>query len=89
MTKAEFKTIVSEGVNRRRDYLAVKIETEGNPSPEVILNPIENLAEKMAYYDKAYNDDMELIKAKESGKLIRVTDVLVTSNLNDLNWFIC
>lgn len=89
MKKAEFKTIVSEGVNRRRDYLAVKIETEGNPSPEVILNPIENLAEKMAYYDKAYNDDMELIKAKESGKLIRVTDVLVTSNLNDLNWFIC
>ena len=89
MKKAEFKAIVSEGVNRRRDYLAVKIETEGNPSPEVILNPIENLAEKMAYYDKAYNDDMELIRAKESGKLIRVTDVLVTSNFNDLNWFIC
>lgn len=88
MTKEAFKAIVAEGVGRRRDYLAVRIETEDNLSPEVILNPIENLAEKMAYYDKAYNDDMELIKAKESGKLIRITDVLVTSNLSDLNWFI-
>lgn len=88
MKKAEFKKIVQDGTNRNKNFLAVRIETEGNPGPEIILNPAENIAAKMAYYDKAYNDDMELIHAKESGKLIRITDALMTSNLNDLNWFV-
>lgn len=88
MKKTEFKKIVADGQARNRNFLVVKIETEGNPGPEVIVNPAENFAAKMAYYDKAYNDDMELIHAKESGKLIRITDALVTSNLNDLNWFV-
>lgn len=88
MKKAEFKKIVQDGRNRNKNFLAVRIETEGNLGPEIILNPVENIAAKMAYYDKAYNDDMELIHAKESGKLIRITDALMTSNLNDLNWFV-
>lgn len=88
MKKAEFKKIVQDGTNRYKNFLAVRIETERNPGPEIILNPAENIAAKMAYYDKAYNDDMELIHAKESGKLIRITDAIMTSNLNDLNWFV-
>ena len=68
--------------------MIVKIATEGNPAPEIIINPSENFAQKTAYYNKAYNDDMELIKAKESGKSIRITDVLLTSNLIDLTWFV-
>lgn len=88
MKKAEFKKIVQDGTNRCKNFLAVRIETEGNLGPEIILNPAENITAKMAYYDKAYNEDMELIRAKESGKLIRITDALMTSNLNDLNWFV-
>lgn len=88
MKKAEFKKIVQDGTNRYKNFLAVRIETERNPGPEIILNPAENIAAKMAYYDKAYNDDMELIHAKESGKLIRITDAIMTSNFNDLNWFV-
>lgn len=87
MTKAEFKKVVLDGINRRRSFLAVKIETEGNAGSEIIINPEENFTQKMAYYEKAYNDDMELISAKASGKLIRITDALMTNNLNDLNWF--
>lgn len=88
MKKTEFKNIVADGLGRGRGFLVVKIETEENPGPEIIVNPAENIAAKMAYYDKTYNEDLELIRAKESGKLIRITDALMTSNLNDLNWFV-
>lgn len=87
MNKQKFKRIIDEGISRRRNFLVVKIETEGNPGPEIIINPAENFDQKIKYYDKAYNDNMELIKAKEAGKLIKITDVLMTSNLNDLSWF--
>lgn len=88
MNKAKFKQIVEEGLDRGKLFMVVKIETEGNPGPEVIVNPAENFAAKLAYYDKAYNDNMELIAAKNNGKSIRIVDVLMTSNLCDLNWFV-
>lgn len=87
MRKAEFKTIVEDGRNREKLFMVVKIETEGNPGPEIIVNPYENFVAKTIYYDKAYNDDMELIAAKNAGKSVRISDVLMTSNLADLNWF--
>ena len=87
MTKQKFNQIVNEGISRRRNFMVVKIETEGNPGPEIIINPAENFDQKIKYYDKAYNDNMELIKAKEAGKTIRIIDALMTSNLNDLSWF--
>ena len=87
MRKTEFKQIVEDGIKRDRRFMVVKIETEGNPGPEIIINPAENFAAKSAYYAKAYNDDMELTQAKASGKSFRITDVLMTSNLSDLNWF--
>ena len=88
MKKADFLKIIEEGVSRGKQFLIVKIETEGNPAPEIIINPSENINAKKTYYDKAYNDDLELITAKASGKIIRITDVLMTSNLIDLNWFV-
>ena len=88
MQKVKFKEIVEDGRNRGKCYMVVKIETEGNPGPEIIVNPAENFAAKLAYYDKAYNDVMELIATKNAGKSVRITDALMTSNLNDLNWFI-
>ena len=88
MIKAQFKQIVEDGRARSKEFMVVKIETEGNPGAEVIINPSVNFAAKLSYYDKAYNDDMELIAAKNAGKSIRISDVLMTSNLNDLNWFV-
>lgn len=87
MKKQDFNEIVKEGINRGRQFLIVKISTEGNDGPEIIINGAENFKQKLAYYDKAYNDDMELIKAKESGKLITIEDALMTNNLAELNWF--
>ena len=88
MQKVKFNQVVEDGLKRGKSFLVVKIETEGNPGSEVIVNPAENFAAKVAYYDKAYNEDMELIAAKNNGKSVRIVDVLMTSNLNDLNWFI-
>lgn len=87
MTKQQLNDIFSDAHKRGKTFIAVKIETEGNPAPEIIINPVDNFTMKQAYYNKAYNDDLELISAKNAGKLIRIVDVHATSNLNDLNWF--
>jgi hypothetical protein len=87
MNKEKFNKIIDEGIARNRNFMAVKIETEGNPGYEIIINPSVNFKAKIRYYDKNYNDNMELIKAKEAGKIIRIIDVIMTSNLNDLSWF--
>lgn len=88
MTKAKFKELVLDGVRRGKNFMVVKIATEGNPAPEIIINSSENFAPKTDYYIRAYNEDMELIKAKDSGKSIRIVDVLMTSNLAELSWFV-
>ena len=88
MLKAEFNEIVKDGLSRGRNFMVVKIETEGNPGAEIIVNPAENFNQKIKYYNNAYNDNMELIKAKEAGKIIKITDAMFTSNLNDLSWFV-
>lgn len=87
MNKATFNQIVEEGRNRGKLFMVVKIETEGNPGPEIIINPADNFAAKLSYYNKAYTDEMELIAAKNAGKSVRIVDALMTSNLADLNWF--
>lgn len=87
MKKAEFNMIVENGLARCKNFMVVKIETEGNPGAEIIVNPAENFRAKLSYYDEAYNDDMELIAAKNAGKSVRIVDALMTSNLYDLNWF--
>lgn len=88
MRKTEFKRIVEEGRRLGKCYMVVKVETKDNPGGEIIVNPIENFDAKLAYYDQAYNEDMELIIAKKNGKIVAITDALMSNNLNDLNWFI-
>lgn len=88
MTKTQFKKIAASGREQSKTYMAVKIITEGNPAPEIIVNTEENFDAKLAYYAQAYDDDLELISAKKAGKSIKISDVLMTNNLNDLNWFI-
>lgn len=88
MRKEELNAIFEDGRNRRKGFIAVKIETEGNPAPEIIINGAENFDAKQNYYNKAYDDNLTLIAAKEKGKIIRITDALATSNLNDLSWFV-
>lgn len=85
MNKEKLLSIFDDALALGKGFICVKIETEGNAAPEIIINPAENFAAKRAYYNKAYSDDLRLIAAKD--KLIRIVDALATSNLNDLNWF--
>jgi len=41
-------------------YIAVKIQMQGFEKPEVIINEKENFETKLAYYKKAYNEDLTL-----------------------------
>lgn len=39
------------------DYLVVWVEGVA-PEPEIIVNPISNLPEKLEYYARAYNEEL-------------------------------
>ena len=45
-------------------FVAVKIEMEGFPEAEVIINPIVNADSKLAYYKKTYNEELNHNHAK-------------------------
>lgn len=53
-------------------YIGVKIQMEGVPAPEVIINPFENFDAKLAYYKQAYNDDL-ILKTFNGIKIIDFT----------------
>ena len=44
----------------------------GFPKPEVIVNSSENFEEKLKYYEKAYNDNLEL----NTFNKIRIVDAI-------------
>lgn len=88
MKKTEFIAKINEGISRGKNFMVVKISTEDEPTIEVIINVSEISDKKLKQYLGAYTDDLELIIAKQSGKIIKITDVLMTSNLNDLSWFV-
>lgn len=43
-----------------KEYVGVKIEMQGFPEPEIIINKSSNFDKKLAYYKKAYNEDLTL-----------------------------
>ena len=43
-----------------KKYVGVKIEMEGFPKPEIIINENGNFDSKLVYYKKAYNEDLTL-----------------------------
>lgn len=64
-------------------YIGVLIETEGQPSPEVIINPRENFSGKFDYYMTAYDDDLVLISTKGK-KDIRITAAAEGKSFEDI-----
>lgn len=53
-------------------YVGVKIQMQGFPKPEIIINENENFDSKFAYYKKAYNDNLTL-KSFEGVKIVGFT----------------
>lgn len=83
MTKTEFKAFVEDGINRERAFMAVKIREVGSLATIVIVVPAEIADNKIRDYMKFTDDDLVF---KNTGN--KIEDVLFTSNLNGLNWFV-
>lgn len=60
MTKECLIQLFKNAKEKEHRFIAVKIEMPGFPKPEVIVNSSENFEEKLKYYEKAYNDNLEL-----------------------------
>lgn len=52
----KYDFLISEGAL----YIAVFVKAPNMKEAEMIVNPVENFKTKRDYYDKAYNDDMQL-----------------------------
>lgn len=60
----EFEYAIEKNKQRERGnlfyFVAVAIELPNTDAPEVIINPPENLENKLRYYIEAYDDHMKL-----------------------------
>jgi len=59
MKKKDFMNIL-ELAKHNEIGIAVAISMPWLPSEEIIINPPENVQEKIDYYQQAYDDDMKL-----------------------------
>lgn len=62
------------------EYIGIKIQMEGFPEPEVIINPNSNFDAKLEYYKKAYNDDLTL----KAFKGIKIIGCMFGEDYNDI-----
>ena len=61
MSELEF---VIKTALKTKQSLGLMIEMPGFESPELIINPVENLEKKLEYYKNTYGEDLEHKHAK-------------------------
>ena len=83
MRKVEFKNIIEDGINRNKDFMAVKMRGEKDVNLRVVIIQGEDITPVRERYLRATDDDMIF---KDTGD--KIEDVLLTNNLNDLSWFV-
>ena len=83
MNKANFNEIVNDGLNRGKDFLMVKIMEPDAVNPIVTIIPKDLVKKKVNEYMKATDNDLVF---KNTGN--KIEDVLATSSLNELKWFV-
>lgn len=60
MRKEHLRNLFNNALKNKAAYVGVSIETRGMAEPEYIINPYANIAQKLVYYNGAYNDDLVL-----------------------------
>ena len=60
LTMANLISNFEQAKNRDAKYVGVVVMMQGFEKPEIIINSKENFDAKLAYYQKAYNDDLTL-----------------------------
>ena len=85
MNKSALKALFINAKVEGARYIGVKIATEGNSEPEIIINPEKNFDSKFEYYMSAYDDDLILISAKGK-KEIRITGIAQGNTFEDIEY---
>lgn len=57
LTMDGLKEAFSNAKNVESNFVAVKIQMDGFPEPEIIVNPNENIDSKLEYYKKTYDEN--------------------------------
>ena len=83
MNKASFNEIVNDGLNRGKEFLMVKIMEPEAVNPMVTIIHKDMIKKKVSEYMRATDNDLVF---KDTGN--KIEDVLATSNLNELKWFV-
>ena len=60
LTMTDLESVFNQAIGLGVNYIGVRIQMQGFDEPEVIINPKENFETKLAYYKKAYNEDLTL-----------------------------
>ena len=60
---SELEFVVKTAINSKQS-LGLLIEMPGFESPEMIVNPVENLEKKLEYYKSVYDENLEHKNAK-------------------------
>lgn len=60
MSIKELEKCFYEASHKEAKYVGVKIQMQGFPKPEIIINENANFEDKFLYYKKAYNDKLTL-----------------------------
>jgi hypothetical protein len=60
LSLTELENCIEKAYNNGARYIGVKIQMEGFEQPEIIINQRDNFKSKLAYYKKAYNEDLTL-----------------------------
>ena len=63
-------------------FIAVAIEMDGFPEPEIIVNPIENADLKLEYYKKTYDENLN----HKFAEGVRIIICDYGDSLGEFNW---
>ena len=81
--KEQLIEVFNEAVQLFSDFVAVAIETRGSEGIEIIINPRENLRDKLEYYKKAYNNDL-VLNTFDGIKIISACSFDMDTNFEDV-----
>lgn len=74
------RTFMEAEKNLNGGFVYVIVELPSVEYPELIINPVENVFDKLDYYMKHYNDNMELI----ANRAVRVIKVGIAEDVTDI-----
>lgn len=80
LTMTELENVFYRAIETGEEYIGVRIKLSELDKPEIIINSNENFASKLAYYKRAYNQNLTL----KSFGAIKITGFMYGSNFAEI-----